>query len=240
MSVNGEKCAFKISNGYIIIDKDGKTEDAGGIKKGGSLTGGGGSSVKPSDPGKTDEPVPDSEYYFTDVADTHWAKNEIEYLYKNGIINGKSEHIFDPDSSVTRAEFVALVVRSLGGNEEKYASSFEDVFENAWYADYVQTALRLGLISEDKLFRPNDNITREEVAKILLNTAELKEKADIPEEYELSFGDASEISDWAKEYVRGCAYLKMFVGDENGCFNPKNSLTRAETAMVVFRYLNNR
>ncbi len=240
MSVNGEKCAFKISNGYIIIDKDGKTEDAGGIKKGGSLTGGGGSSVKPSDPGKTDEPVPDSEYYFTDVADTHWAKNEIEYLYKNGIINGKSEHIFDPDSSVTRAEFVALVARSLGGNEEKYASSFEDVFENAWYADYVQTALRLGLISEDKLFRPNDNITREEVAKILLNTAELKEKADIPEEYELSFGDASEISDWAKEYVRGCAYLKMFVGDENGCFNPKNSLTRAETAMVVFRYLNNR
>ncbi len=141
---------------------------------------------------------------------------------------------------ITRAEFVALIIRSFGESEEKTSLPFNDVPEDAWYAPYVQTALRYGLISEDKLFRPNDNITREEVAKIMVNTVGLKEKISVPDEFNLSFSDTSDISDWAKEYVRGCAYLKLVVGDENGKFNPKNSLTRAETAMIIFRYLNNR
>lgn len=243
LSVNGEKCAFKIKDDYIYIDKDGKVQESDDIKKGGSLTGG--SSGNPSEPQKpSPSPGPshtgNDDNNFTDVPKDHWAKKEIESLFKNGIINGKSEHIFEPDSEITRAEFVALIIRSFGESEEKTSLPFNDVPEDAWYAPYVQTALRYGLISEDKLFRPNDNITREEVAKIMVNTVGLKEKISVPDEFNLSFRDTSDISDWAKEYVRGCAYLKLVVGDENGKFNPKNSLTRAETAMIIFRYLNNR
>lgn len=253
LSVNGERVAFKSEDGYILIDKDGKVETPSDNANGGNLIGGstGNNGEKPSGsnggsgsgsgttgtltPGGVTPPAADS--YFTDVEDNHWAKQPIEELYKKGIINGKAEHIYAPDANVTRAEFVSLIVRSLKVEAKAYADSFEDVDSGDWYADAIETALGLGLISKDTLFRPNDSITREEMAKIIVGASELDTKIDLPNTFVPGFADYDFISDWAVGYVTKAAYLELLKGDDAGAFNPKNNLTRAESAMVIYRFL---
>lgn len=258
LSVNGERVAFETKDGYIVIDKDGKVETPSDNNNGGNLTGGSSDKDDKNDKddkddendkpsggnsgnGGTSTPgivtPPASENYFTDVADTHWAKHPIEELYKKGIINGKAEHIYAPDDNVTRAEFVSLIVRSLGKEITKYNSSFEDVASGEWYADSIETALSLGLISEDTNFRPNDSITREEMAKIIVGASELGGESDLPDTSDLCFNDAGLISDWAMQSVIRAASLELLKGDENGNFNPQKNLSRAESAMVIYRFI---
>ena len=85
-----------------------------------------------------------------------------------------------------------------------------------------------GLISESESFRPNDFITRQEAAKLVSLLYSLKgSKAE--------FKDKESISDWALKYVSATYEAGVFKGDENNCFNPVNSLTRAEAAAVIYR-----
>jgi len=248
LSVNGERVAFETKDGYIVIDEDGKVETPSDKNNGGNLTGGSSDKDDKNDKDdKGDKPsggnsgsgtgTPGIGNYFKDVADSHWAKQPIEELYKKGIINGKAEGIYAPDDNVTRAEFVSLIIRSLNVEAKAYADSFEDVAVKDWYADVIETALSLGIISKDTNFRPNDSITREEMAKIIVAASELSENIDLPNDYALKFVDTDSISDWAKDYVAKATYLELLKGDDAGAFNPKNNLTRAESAMVIYRFL---
>ena len=164
-------------------------------------------------------------------------KEAIETLYAKGIVNGRAQNVYAPDEKVTRAEFVSLIVRSLGRENVSYNSSFEDITSVDWYADSIETALSLGLISKDTNFRPNDSITREEMAKIIVGASDLKGKVDLPAEFALNFADTDAISDWANDFVSKAVHLNLLKGDELGKFNPKNNLTRAESAMVIYRFL---
>ncbi len=208
---------------------------------GGSSGGGGmivgsnsGTAVKPSAPTTPATPTTPStpvleDGVFKDTS-SHWAKETIKELKLKGIVNGVSETEFMPDEAVTRAQFIAMIMRATSNDFAKYAGAFSDVKEADWYADYVQTALNDGIISIDKNFRPDDNITREEAAKIL---SAFVDKGEI----EVSYSDADKISGWAEMYVAHASSTGLFKGDENGNFNPKNSLTRAESATVISRLL---
>lgn len=156
---------------------------------------------------------------------------------KFSIINGRGEKIYAPDAHVTRAEFISLIIRALKAELCAYSDSFEDVTREAWYADAVETALSLGLISDDIAFRPNDNITREEMAKIIVNAKELSDAIVVPDDFNIDFSDTHIINNWAKDFVSKACYIELLKGDENGNFNPKNNLTRAESAMVIYRFI---
>ena len=180
----------------------------------------------------TDEPAD-----FKDI-DGHWAEKEIVELAEQDIIKGVTEDEFMPDKSITRAEFTALIVRTLGLDVVDYKNEFSDVKETDWFAKEIQTALENGIISKDEMFRPNDTMTREEMTKVMVEALknatgeEDLEKADLNQ-----FKDAEEISGWAKEYVAEALHTGLIKGISEEEFSPKTNATRAQGAVMIHRLL---
>lgn len=103
---------------------------------------------------------------FSDVAKSHWAANYIGYMQQFGIITGYADGSFRPDASVTRAEFAAIASRFERLTEG--TKSFSDVPGNHWAAKYINFAATRGWVNgyADGTFRPNNSITRAEVAAV--------------------------------------------------------------------------
>lgn len=103
---------------------------------------------------------------FSDVAKSHWAANYIGYMQQFGIITGYADGSFRPDASVTRAEFAAIASRFEKLTEGN--KSFSDVPSSHWAAKYINFAATRGWVNgyADGTFRPNNSITRAEVAAV--------------------------------------------------------------------------
>ena len=110
---------------------------------------------------------------FADIA-RHKDKIAIETLASRGIINGKSENSFEPESTMTRAEFATIIARGLG-LPQKSSNVFKDVGKNDWFYNYVGTAYSYGIIKgvSENEFNPNGTITREEAAVMVTRAAKL-------------------------------------------------------------------
>lgn len=109
-----------------------------------------------------------SENDYTDVATDSWYNNAISTLSNMGIINGYDDGSFQPNASITRAEFTAIATRFFDYTAE-YDGAFNDVASGSWYADYVQAAVDMGLVDgyPDGGFHPNSYITRAEAVTIV-------------------------------------------------------------------------
>lgn len=166
-----------------------------------------------------------------------WGKSYIAALYARGIINGKSETEFMPDASITREEFVKLVVELFGITDQSAQADFSDVKADAWYYKYVASAYQSGIIGGigDGKFGTGAPISRQDMAKII-NTV-LKSKG-----IELSAGRAAEfkddgaIADYAREHVYAISG-HIISGDDLGNFNPLMNATRQEAAKMVYGML---
>jgi len=214
----------------------------GGVSDGsnGGGGGGGGSSSEEKPPkedkdGENKENVSQQPIRFGDVSG-HWAEKAIEQMLEKGIFNGDTDGNFHPDRNITRAEFLTVAVRSQEWKEKSYRGRFKDVGKNDWYADVIQTALDNDIISSDDLFRPNEPITRQEMAKIIskITSQERTETGiDIKEIYD----DFDSIAQWAIEFVQYVTDCKIMKGRENGDFAPFDNATRAEAATVMSRII---
>ena len=250
--VNGNNTEFSISGGYIVfgnatendkITGSGNAEivDRAPAADGGGAGGGGGggteSSSKDEKPEK-EEPIKPSipKAAFSDTIG-HWAVNEIENLYSKGIIKGKEGNKFAPEDSITRAEMLALTVRVLELEDVEHTGAFEDVMPNDWYCMAVETGLKYGLISRDKIFRPNDLVTREEMTKMIIQAYKMRKELNRSSDYKMNYNDAADISKWAKEYVCDADYLGIINGVGEGNFSPKGNATRAQSAVIIKRLL---
>lgn len=218
------------NNAVGIVDRipQGGNEGPGG-NPGGNTPGGNPGVVIP---GGTDTPA------FTDI-DNHWAEDNIETAAEKGLVTGYPDGTFGPDNDITRAEFLALTCRAIELDGVDYNGEFADVPMDAWYADILAAALEAGIISEAENFRPDDNITREEMCKILTIALKLfMDMSEVPGDYAIDYADNANISDWATEYVTFVSYYKIMNGMENGDFAPLNNATRGEAATVLVRSLN--
>lgn len=186
------------------------------------------------------KPVPEEkEPAFSDIKG-HWAKETIEKLNEMGLVNGKSENGFEPDSALTRAEWITLLLRVIGADFEnvEVKDDFTDVNAEDWFAKAVQFAFDNNLVSGmDGKFNPNDNVTREQMAKMLIDVLEyfLGEDVDMGD---LSFTDNTSISSWAEQYVQKAVSKGLITGTPEGAFNPSSQATRAEACTVLLRLLN--
>ncbi|CAH1221529.1 hypothetical protein PAECIP111891_05219 [Paenibacillus allorhizoplanae] len=99
----------------------------------------------------------------------HWAKEDVEMLANKLIVNSWSNNQFAPDRQITRAEFAALLVRSLGLQDDK-DNAYTDVTDQDWYAGAVGAAQKAGLVTgfEDDSFKSNANITREQMVTMIV------------------------------------------------------------------------
>lgn len=170
----------------------------------------------------------------------HWSRADVELLAGKLILVGKGGGAFDPDGSVTRAEFAAMLVRSLGLAARPAAIAFHDVSPDAWYADSVTAAVRAGLVSgyADGTFRPDHPITREQMAAMLARAAQFA--GELPAagaEVLERFPDASNLARWADEPMRGLLAAGLIQGTDETTLAPKASATRAQSAVMLKRLL---
>lgn len=177
---------------------------------------------------------PENYYTYYDILDVAWAVDDIEYLSAKGVISGDGNGSFRPHATVTRAEFVKILVSafSITGNGEEMA--FEDVKADSWYRQYVSAAYNAGIVQgvSNTWFGAADNITREDLAVMCSRAAE-KQNITFNMSSEKTVNDESSIAEYAVDSVKEMCRAGIINGDENGNFNPKSFATRAEAAKIV-------
>lgn len=173
---------------------------------------------------------------FKDISDARWAEEAITYLYKNEIISGVSEDMFEPQRSVTREEFVKILLVILGIKPQKSAELiFADSSPEAWYNDYISTAKEMGIINgvSENEFGVGQFIKRQDMALMLYNGIKDKIRTDA-EKINVYFNDEADINEYALSAVKALSNAGLFEGNENGCFLPHKSAARAEAAKVLY------
>lgn len=179
---------------------------------------------------------------FSDVA-SHWGQSYIDLLASKLIVDGVTDTTFEPDRDVTRAEFAAMVIRSLSLNPVSGSSTFNDVSSNAWYAGVVGAAAQAGIVDgyEDGSFRPDARITREELAAMVVRAYEYAGSAitiDNAEQTQLlsAWSDANKIV-WGHTEVAKAVKVGLLDGMTNTTLETDGQATRAQTAAMVQRFL---
>ena len=217
---------------------DNKDTDGG---RGGSSGGGGSYSNVKVDSGLVKETQSDStvdtSLPFVYLQNVPWAVESIKALSDKGVISGRSKLIFEPDSYVTREEFVKMTVLAFGiTSDNAEACRFEDVLKNDWFCDVVTTGVNTGIIKgiNDKFFGSGMNVTRQDAAVILCRAAEYKSIQLNSDGEKRIFNDSADISDYAEEAVNRLSAVGAVSGDENGNFMPFGNTTRAEAAKLIY------
>jgi hypothetical protein len=175
---------------------------------------------------------------FSDVKPDHWAYNVIKSLTAKHIISGMTESTFAPSATTTRAQYAAMLVRAIG-LKAKGTSPFKDVTASDWYASVVTAAYEAKLIRgrSDTVFAPNEEITREEMASMLVNAYESIDGKISSNLSEPDFADAKDISPWASEIILKVSASGLMVGDGNHQFSPGRYTTRAESVQSIYNLL---
>lgn len=176
---------------------------------------------------------------FTDVSRGDWFYDAVKYVYDNGLFKGTSDTLFEPDAPMTRGMFATVLGRAAGVDASaEYENVFADVEPNEYYAPYIAWASENGMVegNGDGTFAPDDNITREQMAKIFLGY--YRYMGEGPEgawAIALNYADVDQMSDWALEGVMFCTLKGLLMGKENNMFDPKGNALRSEVATVLMR-----
>ena len=185
------------------------------------------------------EYVNDLKNTFIDVKTGDWFFGSVQYVCENALFEGTSKTTFEPQGKMTRAMMVTVLHR-LVDMPAPGAARFTDVPHNTWYSDAVNWAANNNIVKGvgSSVFDPNANITREQMALMLYNFAEVmgaKFPTTRPNE---NFADANKISTWAKGAVDTMLEAEIISGKGNGIFDPQGTATRAEVATVFMNFIN--
>lgn len=175
---------------------------------------------------------------FSDVNADDWFFDVVCYVYDKGLMTGTSDREFSPNLTTTRGMIVSILNRLEGGPIAESAG-FTDVADGDWYADAVNWAASEGIVAgyEDNTFRPNDPITREQLAAMLMNYAAWKGE-DVSARADLSgYNDAASVSSWAAETVQWAVAEGLISGMPGNLLEPQGSATRAQVAAILERFL---
>lgn len=174
---------------------------------------------------------------FSDV-NNHWAQTTVETLARYDYVDGMGDGSYAPNASVTRAQFIKMMVGYYGMISPEYKGEYADVKGDEWYVEYLTIARQLGLISpefyQDGKIYPDKPITREEAATIAAAIAKQQEAKKV-EGAVTSFTDDKSISSWALEGVKNAASYGLIKGYDTGDYKPAANITRAEAAAILFR-----
>lgn len=182
------------------------------------------------------------EVKFSDVTESDIGREAIEALAARGIVNGRSQGKFEPDASMTRAEFCTVVVRALGFKTESL-ELFYDVKETDWFSGYVGRAYSKGIVNGvgANSFAPSGTITREAAALMVARAAKLcgfdtELSSSAVRDVLSQFSDWKSVSDWAKEGLAFC-YLKGILDESVIRIEPNEAISRRELSMMLYELL---
>lgn len=184
--------------------------------------------------------VAENELSFGDVW-KHWAKSLVYLAASKGLVEGIGAGKFAPDQTVTRAEFTVMLIRSLGRGDSSGSETFyDDVAANVWYSEAVAAAKELGLLefAKGNSFKPNQALTREEMASMLAEAIRLEQPTMTSIGVSLGkYKDLGSVDESDLENIRLVTKLGIMTGTSEKAFSPTGVTTRAQAAAVFVRTL---
>ncbi len=167
---------------------------------------------------------------WSDLSQTDWADPYVQYLADQNVISGYPDGSFRPNALVTRAQFAKMVVLAMQWPLVTPATpSFSDVPADFWGYSYIETAASHGAIGgyPDGTFRPNTDVTRAQVAKIIYLSRQWSRV-----EGNMSFNDVHS-TDWFYNYVQAAGVSEIMAGYSDNTFRPNAPATRGQVAKIL-------
>ena len=178
---------------------------------------------------------------FEDVGTDAWYSDAVAYVYRNGLMSGTSGSTFSPDAAITRAQLVTILWRMAGSPQVNGLMDFDDVSQDAYYAEAVRWAANEGIAGGygNGLFGSDDPITREQMAAILYRFAQhMGYDVSIGEDTNiLSYTDAPDVSGYAVAALQWACGAGIIRGTGDGStLTPQGGATRAQAAVILTRF----
>lgn len=175
---------------------------------------------------------------FTDVPENAWYIEGAKYVYANYIMSGTGDTTFSPSAPVSRGMIVQILYNLAGQPEVEGSSGFDDVGKDYWSGDAIAWAVQNGVVGGygDGTFRPDDNLTREQMAVILRNYAyrmgwEISATGDLSK-----FEDIPEGDYWAKDALSWAYGVGLLGGTSGTTMDPTGQASRAQIAVIMMRF----
>ena len=170
---------------------------------------------------------------FADVDADDWYAEAVEYVRDHGIMNGTTATTFNPDGTTSRGQIAVILYRASGSPEVSGGTAFTDVADTAYYADAVRWASTHGVVTGygDGTFRPNNPITRQQLAAILWRYA-----GSPAPEGGADYADEDTISAYASTAVDWARDTGIISGRDGNRFDPNGRAARAQAAVILHRY----
>lgn len=183
--------------------------------------------------------VVDNSKTFVDVPEDSWYSDAVAFAASHELFNGTSVTEFSPDAGMTRGMLAAVLSNLERGDGSGLEAAFDDIADDAWYADAVAWAAEQGIVNGygDGKFGPNDLITREQMAAMLYNYAEMlgidtSARADLD-----AYSDAGDVSGWAAEVMSWANAEGLINGTSSTTLDPQGTATRAQVAAMLERFV---
>ncbi len=178
---------------------------------------------------------------FSDVDQSLWYHEGIDFVLLNGLFNGTTDTTFEPDADMTRAMLVTVLWRLDKEPEAAVANLFADVAEGTWCTDAVVWASENAIVKgyNEDAFGPNDPISREQMVTILYRYANYK-GYDVETSTGLdAFSDADDVSAWALASMKWAVAKELNTGVSSTNIDPAGDASRAQVATILMRFMEN-
>ena len=175
---------------------------------------------------------------FGDVDPEGWYCSAVEYVYHKGLMQGVTEDHFAPEEQVTRGMAVTVLYR-LAGKPAAEGEGFPDVPDGAWYADAVRWAQANDIVNgyEDGTFRPDRNMSREELVAVFYRYAQ-KLGCDVSAACGITvFSDGAQVQAYAEDAMGWAVSVGLIQGFPDGSIRPRDNTNRAQLATIVQRFV---
>lgn len=177
-----------------------------------------------------------TELPFIDVSG--WYMDDVRFVYYWKLMNGTADTLFSPDADLTRAQLVTILYRMEEREKVEFKGTFSDVPAGTWYSDAVEWAASEGIVNGvgDGTFKPDDVITREQIATILYRAVgEPKVEGDLS-----AFPDSGSVHDFAADALVWATQNGLINGIKSGgvtTLAPLANATRAQIAAIITRFV---
>lgn len=176
---------------------------------------------------------------FSDII-SHWSREAVEYVYENGLFNGSTATLFNPDGVMNRAMAVTVLQRLSGNSSTTFTALFTDVAEKDWYSSAVTWGASTDIVrgNGNGTFSPLSSVTREQMASFLYRYAVTYGYTDGTANTSVlsTFADGASVSSWAQAEMAWAVENGLFSGRSGNKLDPSSTISRAEVATVIMRF----
>ena len=179
-----------------------------------------------------------TELPFRDVSKRDWYYDDVVYVYRKGYMDGMSSTRFGGELNTTRGQIVTILWRLTGEPRATRRNPFTDVSSSQYYYDAISWAYDAGVVDgfDARTFKPDQNVTREQLAAILYRYAKYMNLSTSGSAYLSKYRDADKIANWAYDAMAWANYRGLINGTSATRIDPKGYATRAQIAAILHRF----